>query len=53
MSYAKLSPKGECEIQIAAYVAAAAAAAAAAAVNPTDIKVLLANRLNTFLIKSN
>ena len=51
MSYAKLSPKGECEIQIAAYVAAAAAAAAA--VNPTDIKVLLANRLNTFLIKSN
>ena len=52
MSYAKLSPKGECEIQIAAYVAAAAAAAAAA-VNPTDIKVLLANRLNTFLIKSN
>ena len=48
MSYAKLSPKGECEIQIAAYVAAAAAA-----VNPNDIKALLADRLNTFPIKSN
>ena len=47
MSYAKLSPKGECEIQIAAYVAAAAA------VNPNDIKALLADRLNTFPIKSN
>ena len=47
MSYAKLSPKGECEIQIATYVAAAAA------VNPNDIKALLADRLNTFPIKSN